>query len=61
MRTLVAARAKIDHAAPQGDENLGNTALQRAAWTGDVDMLQLLLGLGADINRPDEDGYTPLR
>ena len=23
-------------------------------------MLQLLLDLGADINRPDENGYTPL-
>ena len=38
----------------------GNTVLQKAAWKGDVNMLQLLLDLGADINRPDEDGYTPL-
>ena len=60
MRTLVAARANVDHAASQGDENLGNTALQKAAWAGDVNMLQLLLDLGADINRLDEDGYTPL-
>ena len=60
MRTLVAARADVDHAAPAGDDDCGNTALQKAAWKGDVNMLQLLLDLGADINRPDEDGYTPL-
>ena len=53
-------RADVDHAAPAGDDDCGNTALQKVAWKGDVNMLQLLLGLGADINRPDEDGWTPL-
>ena len=60
VQQLVAARADVDHAAPAGDDDCGNTALQKAAWKGDVNMLQLLLDLGADINRPDEDGYTPL-
>ena len=60
VQQLVAARADVDHAAPAGDDNRGNTALQKAAWKGDVNMLQLLLDLGADINRLDEDGYTPL-
>ena len=60
MRTLVAARADVDHAAPAGDDDCGNTALQKAAWKADVFMLRLLLDLGADINRTDEDGWTPL-
>ena len=31
LRLLCSARAKLDTAAPQGDENCGNTALQKAA------------------------------
>ena len=46
--------------APEGGGGCGNIALQKAAWKGDVNMLQLLLDLGADINRLDEDGWTPL-
>ena len=53
-------RADVDHAAPARPDDCGNAALQKAAWKGDVNMLQLLLDLGADINRPDESGYTPL-
>lgn len=60
IRKLVAAGAGVDHAALEGEDNLGNTALQKAAWKGDIDMMQLLLHLGADLNRPDEGGYTPL-
>ena len=39
---------------------LGDTALHQAAGCGDVEILQMLLSNGADINAKDYDGNTPL-
>ena len=60
MRQLVGAGADVDHAAWAGDDDCGNTALQKAARKSDVDMLHFLCDLGADINKPDESGHTLL-
>lgn len=38
----------------------GTTALQRAAYGGDVEMMALLLEYGADINRANVNGVTPM-
>ena len=51
---------RVYHAEPvqqSGGDNRGNTA---KALKGNVNMLQILLDLGADIYHSDEDGYTPL-
>ena len=56
VRLLCAARADVDFAAPQGDDNCGNTALQKAAWKGDADMVQLLLEMRANPDFEDDDG-----
>ena len=60
VRLLCAARANVDFAAPQGDENCGNTALQKAVWKGDADMVRLLLEMRADLDLEDDDGFTAL-
>lgn len=39
----------------------GQTALHMAAARGDVDQLKLILSHGADANKCDRDGVTPLR
>ena len=56
VRLLVAARANVDHAAPARPDDCGNTALQKAAWKGDVNMLQLLLGLEQTSTAPTRMG-----
>jgi ankyrin repeat protein len=38
----------------------GNTALHRAAMSGDLDMITLLLEQGANVNAQQKDGRTPL-
>jgi ankyrin repeat protein len=38
----------------------GSTALHFAAANGHVDALTLLLGYGADLEKPDKHGVTPL-
>ncbi len=42
------------------DSLFGGTALHAAASKGCFDIVELLLQYGADINTPDNDGYTPL-
>ena len=39
---------------------LRRTALHCAAYTGSVECCTVLIGAGASINQPDEDGVTPL-
>ncbi len=38
----------------------GRTALNWAAWRGDVEMMRFLLAHGADINVTNKSGYTPI-
>lgn len=56
VRFLLAHRAEkeIDHAG-----NFG-TALGMAALEGHLEVMQILLNAGADIDGPDDDGTTPL-
>jgi uncharacterized protein len=60
VRMLIAAGAPLDHV-----NNLGWTALIEAIVVGDggarhVDTLRALVDAGADVNRPDGRGTTPL-
>ncbi|WP_337173297.1 ankyrin repeat domain-containing protein [Paludisphaera sp.] len=56
-----AVRELIDRGVPVGSVlRFGGTALGAAANQGDVAMLRLLLGRGADPNQPDERGRTPM-
>jgi ankyrin repeat protein len=41
------------------DQN-GETALNIAAYRGYPEIVDLLISSGAEIDRPDKDGYTPL-
>jgi ankyrin repeat protein len=38
----------------------GQTALHFACWRGDVNIVKYFLTIGADINKKDHDGMTPL-
>ncbi|CAM9741465.1 unnamed protein product [Scytosiphon promiscuus] len=51
---LVAAGAKVDA------EVRGGTALQCACMAGRLDSMNALMKHGADINRPNQEGNTPL-
>ena len=44
----------------QRDESLGTTALEHAVRNGNRDMVQLVLGAGADVNSRNESKETPL-
>jgi ankyrin repeat protein len=41
-------------------DNLGGTALMRAAFDGHKEVVELLLEKGADVNAKDKDGGTAL-
>jgi hypothetical protein len=56
MRAALAEGARIDAA----NEPLGSTALGRAAAIGDEEAVRALLDAGAAVDRPGEDGLTPL-
>jgi ankyrin repeat protein len=50
----------IDHLTGEQDlEYPGSTALMLAAAGGHVEAVKLLLGRGADVNKADNDGFTP--
>jgi ankyrin repeat protein len=60
VRTLIAAKAPLDHV-----NNLGWTALLEAIILGDggaahTEIVRLLVVAGADVNRADRDGVRPL-
>lgn len=55
VQSYVDGGAKLD--APCGS---GRTPLQLAAWTGERQVIALLVKNGANPNAPDEYGYTPL-
>ena len=55
VRSLLAARVDVN--AAQGD---GATALHWAVYVNDVDTTALLIGAGAQVNRPNNYGVTPL-
>lgn len=38
----------------------GNTALHKAAKTGKIKNIKLLVGAGLDIDRRNNEGFTPL-
>ena len=38
----------------------GNTALNSAAWYGDLEMVRVLLSYKADVNARDDDGWAPI-
>jgi hypothetical protein len=44
----------------QRDENLGTTVLEHAVRNGNREMVQLVLGAGADVNSRNESKETPL-
>lgn len=41
-------------------DTAGRTALLEAAWNGSADIVEYLLGRGADPNAADRSGFTPL-
>ena len=41
-------------------DNAGRTCLHVAAASGHYDMVQVLIGLGADLTTPDKEGWTAL-
>jgi ankyrin repeat protein len=53
---LISHKANIE-----AQDNLGETALDRAAADGDVERIKFLLQNGAKINSRSDKGYTPLK
>ncbi len=66
VRELVRLGAKVDQPLAKGVNNhgkmslVGATPLFMAAQSADLDLMKLLVELGADLKRPNEDGATPL-
>ena len=55
LRSMVAGGVDVD-----GTDGAGNTPLLLACNSGDTTMVYLLVGLGADVNHKNDEGYTPL-
>ncbi|MGO9121088.1 MAG: ankyrin repeat domain-containing protein [Desulfomonilaceae bacterium] len=54
---------QLEHLLEKGDDvnaNSGGTALMWASYEGQLDMVRLLLGRGADINAKNQKGFTAL-
>jgi hypothetical protein len=51
---------RLSGADPNVQGYKGNTSLHSAACYGNVEMVQVLLNLGADVNIPNENSWTPL-
>ena len=45
---------------PNQANSLGNTAFMCIAAAGDIEMMKIALGYGADVNHQNADGWTPL-
>ena len=56
MAEAVAAGANINRVSPNG----GQTLLMRAVLHGEKDKVEALLAIGADVNIPERNGYTPI-
>ena len=54
MKFLV-ARCPLD-----GQDEVGHTALMRASWTGNTEIVKVLIGLGAKLNTANNWGKTAL-
>lgn len=60
VKLLVDNGANVNQAFQQAGSMLGYTALHFAARNGDIDLVQMLHKLGADLNRAANDGWRPI-
>ena len=61
MRNQLLVRLLLDYQAAINDQDArGNTALHHAARNGQIDIIEMLLGRGADANAVNQEGFSPL-